>query len=81
MATAWKNYDNLSKQEKKRVVRTIKKAVHTRWLSLDTGIDQGVYGNDEALRIMKEDRAVGGAQADGFLRKVDNQHFWEQCIC
>ena len=39
MATAWKNYDNLSKQEKKRVVRTIKKVVHTRWLSLDTGID------------------------------------------
>ena len=30
--------------------------------------------------IMKELRAVGGAQADGFLRKVDNQHFWEHCI-
>ena len=39
MATAWKNYENLSKQEKKQVVRTIKKAAHTRWLSLDTGID------------------------------------------
>ena len=77
-ATACKNYDNLSKHEKKRVVRMIKKVVRTRWLHLDAGIDalfKEYVGMMQALSIMKEDRAVGGAQAHGLLRKIHNPTF------
>ena len=62
-ATACKNYINLSKYEKKRVVRTIKKVVRTRWLSLDIGVDalfKEYVGMTQALKIMKQDRVVVG---------------------
>ena len=48
-----------------------KKVVCTCWLSLDAGVDalfKEYMGMMQALRIMKEDKAVGGAQADGLLR-------------
>ena len=52
-ATAYKNCNNLPEHEKKRVVRTIKKEV---------------LGMTIALKIMKDDRVVVGAQAEGLLR-------------
>ena len=78
MAKACKNYNNLSKHEKKHVVRTIKNVVHTHWLSLDAGINalfKEYVGMTQALRNMKEDRAVAGAQAMGLLGKIDNPTF------
>ena len=78
MPTACKNYDNLSKQEKKHVVRAIKNVVHTHWLCCDAGVDalfKKYVGMMQASRIIKVDRAVGGAQADGLLRKIDNPTF------
>ena len=35
----------------------------------------------QALKTMKEDRAVGGAQADGLLRKIAKPIFLRICIC
>ena len=73
--TACKNYNNLSKHEKTHVVRTIKKAVRTCWLSLDGGVDvlcKEYVGMTQALGNIKEDRAVAGAQAEGLSGKIDN---------
>ena len=77
-ATACKNYDNLSKHKKKHVVRTIKKVVRTRWLSLDADIDalfKEYVGMTQALRNMKEDKVIAGAQTEGLLGKIDNPTF------
>ena len=77
-ATACTNYENLSKHKKKHVVTTTKKVVCTRWLSLDAGIDalfKEYVGMTQALRNMKDDRAVAGAQAEGLLGKIDNPTF------
>ena len=60
------------------MVRAIKNVVHTHWLSRYAGVDalfKKYVGMMQASRIMKEDRAVGGAQADGLLRKIDNPTF------
>ena len=78
MATACKNYDNLSKHKKKHMVRAMKNVVHTHWLSRDAGVDalfKKYVGMMQASRIMKEDRTGGGAQADGLLREIDNPTF------
>ena len=63
-ATTCKNYKNLSKHKTKQVVRMIKKSGTCHWLSLDTGVDtlfKEYVGMIQALRIIKEDRAVGCA--------------------
>ena len=78
-ATACKNYENLSKQEK-TCTTDDKKAAHSYWFNLDAGVDplfKEYVGMMQASRIMKEDRAIGGAQIDGLLRKIDNTTFLE----
>ena len=62
----------------------IKNVVHTHWLSLDAGVGElfkEYVRMTQALKIMKEHRAVGGAQADGLLRKIANPIFLRICIC
>ena len=76
-ATACKNYQNLSKQEK-TCTKDDKKAAHSCWFNLDADVDplfKEYVGMMQASRIMKEDRAIGGAQIDGLLRKIDNTTF------
>ena len=76
-ATACKNYVNLSKQGK-TCSKNDKKAAHSRWFNLNAGVDalfKEYLGMTQALKIMKEDRAIGGDQIDGLLRKIDNTTF------
>ena len=58
--------------------------VHTHWLSLDAGVGalfKEYVRMTQALKTMKEDRAVGGAQDDGLLRKIAKPIFLRICIC
>ena len=44
--------------------------VCTRWLSLDPdALFKEYLGMTQALKIMKEERAVGGVHRDGLLKK------------
>ena len=66
------------KIEKKKVIKTMKKAVRTRWLSLDAAVDalhKEYVGITQTLRIMKEDHSTNGAMADGLLKKIENPRF------
>ena len=67
-----RDFEKLLKREKKRVIRTMKKAVRTRSLSMDAGVEalyKEFVGFTRALRAMKD------SAADGLLKKIDNVRF------
>ena len=68
-----KTFDTMSKKQKKKLVKKVKKACRTRWLSLYASVDS-VYeeyvGLVHALRSMKDDRKSGPI-ATGLLKKMD----------
>ena len=68
-----KDFENLPRNEQRSVVKTVKKAVRTRWLSLDAGVE-AVYKEYtyllHALREIKDEGATRGATADGVLKKT-----------
>ncbi|CAB4007153.1 zinc finger 862-like, partial [Paramuricea clavata] len=72
-----RNFDAMSKRQKKKLVRKVKKAVRTRWLSLNASVDsisQEYVGLVHALRSMQEDRN-SGSTAKGLLKKIDSVQF------
>ena len=72
-----RNFDAMSKRQKKKLVRKVKKAVRTRWLSLNASVDsisQEYVGLVHALRSMQEDRNCGST-AKGLLKKIDSVQF------
>ena len=69
--------DTLPEKKRKTVVRKVKKAVVTRWLSLHAAAD-GVYdeyaGLLEALQIL-ESGGTGGSMAKGFIKTLKSTKF------
>ena len=71
-----KQFDTLAPppQRKKQIVKKMKKACRTRWLSLHAGVDaawEEFGGRIEALKFLENDRASGSV-ATGLLRKLNN---------
>ena len=72
-----RNFDSMSRPQKKMLVRKVKKAVRTRWLSLHASVDSVFHeyvGLVHALRSMKNDPR-SGPQATGLLKKIDSIEF------
>ena len=72
------HFDALSKRKKKKLIKSVKRAVRTRWLSLQASVDslfEEYVRILHALRSMKDDRAVGGAIAVALLKKMDSVEF------
>lgn len=67
-----RNLSTLSKNQKKKIVRTVKKAVRTRWLSLHNSVDS-VYV--EYLGLVKTLEKIRDATARGHLRKIKSLDF------
>ena len=73
-----KEFENLPRDEQRSVVKTVKKAVRTRWLSLDAGVEAAYKEYTyllHALCEIKDEGATRGATADGILKKLDNTTF------
>ena len=65
-----RNFDQISKRQKKKLVRKVKKAVRTRWLSLQASVDsvyQEYVGLTHTLRSINDPRS--GPVAKGLLKK------------
>ena len=55
-----RNFDQMSKRQKKKLVRKVKKAVRTRWLSLQASVDsvyQEYIGLTHTLQSIKDPRS------------------------
>ena len=65
-----RNFDQMSKRQKKKLVRKVKKAVRTRWLGLQASVDsvyQEYVGLTHTLQSIKDPRS--GPVAKGLLKK------------
>ena len=74
-----KEFEDLPRAQQRSLVQKVKKAVRTKWLSLDAGVE-AVYKDYtyllHALRSMKDDEGAStGASAPGVLKKVDDMKF------
>ena len=72
-----KNFDAMSKRQKRKVVLRVNKACRTRWLSLHTSVNavfEEYVGLLHLLRILKEDKNAGST-ATGILKKMENFRF------
>ena len=74
-----KEFKDLPLAQQRSFVQKVKKAVRTRWLSLDAGAD-AVYKEYtyllHALRLMRDESGEStGATAAGVLKKVDDMKF------
>ena len=72
VALNYRNFSTLSKNQKKRIVRTVKKAVRTRWLSLHNSVDSVFV---EYLGLVKALEKIGDATAIGHLKKIKKVDF------
>jgi hypothetical protein len=89
VAMNFRSFDTLSKRKSclklvkswsvcLKLVKSLKRAVRTRWLSLHASVDslfEEYVGMIHALRFMKDNPAVGGATAAGLLKKIDSVKF------
>ena len=77
-----RNFHHMSKRQKKKLVRKVKKAVRTRWLSLQASVYsvyQEYVGLTHTLQSIKDLRS--GPVAKGLLKKKQIlQSFWEHYI-
>ena len=74
-----KEFEDLPQAQQRSLVQKVKKAVRTRWLSLDAGVEE-VYKEYtyllHALRSMKDEQGIStGTTAAGVLKKVDDMKF------
>ena len=77
IALKTKSFATMTKKRKKTIVKRMKKACRTRWLSLHAGVDAAweEYGGlIDALKFLAEDRKTGSV-AKGILNKVDDIEF------
>ena len=73
-----KNFEHLPQKEQNMVVKRVKKAVCTRWLSLHASVDSvhaEYAGLLHTLRLLKDEKTAGGASASGILKKLDDKRF------
>ena len=70
--------ETLPDNKRKNVVQKVKKAVNTRWLSLDASVD-GVYeeyaGLLETFSILETEGGSGGSMAKGFSKSLKSPKF------
>ena len=67
-----RNFDQMSKRQKKQLVRKVKKAVKTRWLSLQASVDsvyQEYVGQTHTLQSIKDPQS--GPVVKGLLKKKE----------
>lgn len=72
-----KQFDTLTPKRRKAIVKRMKKACRTRWLSLHAGVDaawEEFPGLIAALKHLQSDRA-SGPKATGILSKINNYEF------
>lgn len=72
-----KNFGEMPIKKQKQVVKRMKKACRTRWLSLHAGVDaawEEFEGLVEALRELGKDSKTGST-AIGLLQKINNYEF------
>ena len=77
LALKSKNYTSMTKKRRQKIVKKMKKACRTRWLSLHAGVDAAweEYGGlIEALKVLADDSKTG-SKAKGILTKVNNIEF------
>ena len=78
VAMKMKEFDRLPKKDQKRMVKRVKKACRTRWLSLQAAVDS-VYseyiGILQTLRVLKDEAMPTGASAKGLLKKMNSLSF------
>ena len=70
--------DSLPPKKKKNVVKKIKKAVNTRWLSLHASVDR-IYdeypGLLETMNVLEMEGGTGGSMAKGFAKTLKSPKF------
>ena len=72
-----KEFDSLTNKGKKKIVKRVKKACRTRWLSLHAGVDavfEEYEGLINALKVLQSDKS-SGPTATGLLKKINNYEF------
>ena len=73
-----KQFDSLSNKRKKNIVKKVKKACRTRWLSLHAGVDatyEEYEGLVRSLEKIRDTDKVSGSLAVGLLKKIRNYEF------
>ena len=74
VALKTKNVDSFTNKRKTNIVKRMKKACRTRWLSLDAGVDavfEEYEGIINTLKVLEMDRN-SGPTATGLLNKIKN---------
>ena len=70
--------ETLHDNKRKKVVKKVKKAVNTRWVSLHASVD-GLYEEDvgllETFNILETEGGSGGSIAKGFSKLLKNPKF------
>ena len=77
IALSCQNFDKMTKKGQKAMVKKLKKACRTRWLSLHAGVDavfKEYVGIVKTLKELQSDKKCG-ALATGLLRKVQAPEF------
>ena len=73
-----KQFDSLSNKRKKNIVKKVKKACRTRWLSLHAGVDatyEEYEGLVRSLEKIRDTDKASGSLAVGLLKKIRNYEF------
>ena len=77
IALSCKDFDKITKKGQKKMVKRLKKACRTRWLSLHAGVDAVFEEYDGIVKTLKElqnDKKSGGL-ATGLLKKIQAPEF------
>ena len=77
IALSCKDFDKMTKKGQKRMVKRLKKACRTRWLSLHAGVDavfEEYVGIVKTLQELQHDKK-SGAVAKGLLNKIKAPEF------
>ena len=73
------DFDNLLAKRKENIVKRVKKACHTCWLSLHVSVDaifEEYAGLIHCFRsIQEQDKSPGGTITSGLLKKMDSVEF------
>ena len=73
-----KEFDMLSSKRRKNIVKKMKKACRTRWLSLHAGVDaayEEYEGLVKTLEKIRDTDKASGSLAAGLLKKIKNYEF------
>ena len=74
------NIETLPDNKRKNVVKKVKKAVNTRWLSLHAsvdGVDEEYVGLFETFCVLEPEGGSGGSIAKGFSQSLKVQSLLE----